>query len=221
MRTWLVLLGLMLSFHAFAVEEFNPYAKSYVSRMTAPTGTAEKPRLFAGSDKVTDYYRLLEDGYDMLGYSSFETGDVPPDEALQQAADVHATLVLVYNTGVDHVANRQNRKADDAESKPDGTIYQYFATYWAKLPTPLLGLHVQRERPDDDAGLEVMAVIKNSPAAESGLLRGDVLTKIGDVELHRPEQLSQAAQRYSGQSVDVVWRRGENEFRKSVTLNRR
>jgi len=221
MRTWLVLIGLTFAFHAFAVEEFNPYTKSYVSRMEAPTVSTEKPRLFAGSDKVKDYYRLLEDGYDMLGYSSFETGVVPPDEALQQANNVHAALVLVYNAGVDHVANRQNRKTDDVGDQQDGTIYQYFATYWAKLPTPLLGLHVQRERPDDDAGLEVMAVIKSSPAADAGLLRGDVLTRIGDVELHKPEQLSQAAQRYSGQSVELVWRRGDNELMKSVTLSRR
>lgn len=221
MRVAILLSCLMMTSLAQAEQgDFNPYTKSYLSRTTAAQASQEPPKLFAGQDRVEDYYRLLEDGYDMLGYSSFETGAVPPEEALQQAKNVGAALVLVYNAGVDHVANRRgpNNPASDTS---DGTIYQYFASYWAKLPAPLFGVHVQRERPDDDAALEVMAVIKGSPAAAAGLQRGDLLIRFGEVALHKPDALSQAAQRYAGQTVEVVGSRAGAEFRKTVTLNRR
>lgn len=217
-------LMVMMVFLASGVQaeqgEFNPYAKSYVSRMQAAQAPQEPPRLFAGQDRVEDYYRLLEDGYDMLGYSSFETGGVPPEEALQQAANVGAALVLVYNAGVDHVANRGQSNTSGSQVA-DGTIYQYFATYWTKLPPALLGIHVQRERPDEDALLEVMAVIKGSPAAAAGLQRGDLIRQLGEVALHQPESLSQAARQYAGQTVEIVGSRAGTEFTKTVTLNRR
>lgn len=217
-------LMVMMVFLASGVQaeqgEFNPYAKSYVSRMQAAQAPQEPPRLFAGQDRVEDYYRLLEDGYDMLGYSSFETGGVPPEEALQQAANVGAALVLVYHAGVDHVANRGQSNTSGSQVA-DGTIYQYFATYWTKLPPALLGIHVQRERPDEDALLEVMAVIKGSPAAAAGLQRGDLIRQLGEVTLRKPEALSRAAQRYAGQTVEIVGSRAGTEFTKSVTLNRR
>ena len=218
-------LMVMMVFLASGVQaeqgDFNPYAKSYVSRMQAAQAPQEPPRLFAGQDRVEDYYRLLEDGYDMLGYSSFETGGVPPEEALQQAANVGAALVLVYSAGVDHVSNR-GKPNTSASQGEDGTIYQYFATYWTKLPPALLGIHVQRDRPDDeDALLEVMAVIKGSPAAAAGLQRGDLIRQLGEVTLRKPEALSRAAQQYAGQTVEIVGSRAGTEFTKTVTLNRR
>lgn len=203
---------------------FNPFAESYVSRIPTPTREAVVPQVFAGTDKVADYYRLLEDGYDMLGYSSFEYGDVPPEKAGEYAATLNAAVVLVYTQGIDSLDNRSGRKpaATDAAgaSAGDHTLYQYFATYWIKLPMPLLGLHVQRENQEDDAGLEVLAVVKQSPAAVAGLQRGDVLTQLGGMELHKPEQLAQVAQRFVGQTVEVVVRREGSELRKTVTLNR-
>lgn len=218
----------MLVFLADGVQaepgDFNPYAESYVSRMQAAQVPNGRPKLFTGQDKVEDYYRLLEDGYDMLGYSSFEYGDVPPEKAGEYAATLNAAVVLVYTQGIDSLDNRSGRKpsATDAAgaSAGDHTLYQYFATYWIKLPMPLLGLHVQRENQEDDAGLEVLAVVKESPAAVAGLQRRDVLTQLGGMDLHKPEQLAQVAQRFAGQTVEVVLRRDGGELRKTVTLNR-
>lgn len=202
-------------------EDFNPFTKSYVSRIASPASPHRLPKLYAGSDKDGDYYRLLEDGYDMLGYSSFKFTSTPPEKLSEQAASLNADLVLVYTEGVDSVANRPDRTEAKAEAGKDETLYEYFATYWTKLATPLLGLHVQRENPEEDAGLEVLAVIKQSPAAQSGLQRGDVLVSIGDMELHKPEQLGQAAERYSGKTVEVKGRRDGENFAKVVTLNQR
>ncbi len=202
-------------------EGFNPYAESYVSRLPAPAAPNKVPRLHSGSDKVQDYYRLLEDGYDMLGYSSFEFGDVAPEKLRQHATRLGADIVLVYTQGVDSLARRQARKGG-VEPAPgeNGTRYEYFATYWVKLPPPLLGLHVQREHQEADTGLEVLAVVKHSPAAMAGFRRGDVLTGVGTVTVHHPEQLSREVRRWAGKSVEVIGRRDGTEFRSTVTLNR-
>jgi membrane-associated protease RseP (regulator of RpoE activity) len=206
-------------------QDFNPFSESYVSRLPVPATKHESPRVFAGQDKVEDYYRLLEDGYDMLGYSSFKFRSTPPEKLMDHATSLNAEVVLVYTEGIGNLARHSEGQPDEAVSKEvaarDETLYEYFATYWVRLPKPLLGVHVQRENLEDDAGLEVLAVIKGSPAATSGLMRGDVLHRIGDVELHKPEQLSQAAQRYAGQSVVVAGQHDGSDFTKIITLNQR
>ena len=72
-----------------------------------------------------------------------------------------------------------------------------------------------------EQGVEIIAVIKGSPAASAGLQKGDTLLRLGDVELSKPELLPQAAQRYAGQSVELVYSRIGQEQRQSVTLNSR
>ena len=84
------------------------------------------------------------------------------------------------------------------------TQYKYYASYWAKLPAPLLGVHIIKLASRDDEteqvvekkGLKVLAVIKDSPAAKAGILRGDVLYKISDVELNKPEELSSVVRKF-------------------------
>jgi hypothetical protein len=215
----------------------NLYAKHYVSHMQAPRASAE-PRIFRGQDRVEDYQTLLEDGYDLLGYSAFTAGDVPPDALNTHAAQVHADLVLVYTTVAGEApasvkldqARSKAEKAEDSRISPDaprGTLhsaspfYNYFASYWTKLPTPLLGVHVKQdgEAGKTGSGLEVIAVIKGSPAAVAGIQKGDTLLKLGDTELTQPVRLTQAAQRYAGQRTDIVYSRMGVPLREAVLLN--
>ena len=83
----------------------NPYVKFYQDRagvdltksprVVFPTG---KPELFRGSDLDADYVRMLEDGYGLVGISSFNgSDDVNVSSALKQATQVHASVVLVYS----------------------------------------------------------------------------------------------------------------------------
>jgi hypothetical protein len=216
--------------------EANPYAKNYVSRMPALKGaTAGTVKVFRGQDKVEDYQRLLEDGYDLLGYASFEARDVPPEQLTEQAERIHADVALVYtarsgqtpsSVKLDQARSRQKQDAAEPseQTKPaDNKFYNYFASFWTKLPTPLLGVHVKQDHDEGlpEQGVEIIAVIKGSPAASAGLQKGDTLLRLGDVELSKPELLPQAAQRYAGQSVEVVYSRIGQEQRQTVTLNSR
>jgi S1-C subfamily serine protease len=74
-------------------------------------------------------------------------------------------------------------------------------------------------KPED--GLKVLAVIRDSPAAKANLLRGDVLRKIGDIELQKPEELSAAAKQYQGKTVEIAYERGGESAITKATLNSR
>lgn len=56
----------------------------------------EKPKLFRGNDKDQDFYRMLEDGFGLVGLSAFNAGNVNINGAIEQAEKVHASVVLVY-----------------------------------------------------------------------------------------------------------------------------
>lgn len=220
----------------------NPYATSFVSRnrpAVALQPDPAGPKLYRGKVEVEDYQRMLSNGFDMLGYSSFEAGDVSPDLLADQAKKIKADLVLVYtkltgNVSTNAQLQQMRRQALEQEAKkdsaPDGASgkllpqeqarYAYFASYWVKLAPPLLGVHVTKtEQKDSAAGLKVIAVVNESPADKAGIKDGDVLTRIGEIELNKPEVLTQAAQRYAGQTIDITFQRDGNSSKTAVTLN--
>jgi S1-C subfamily serine protease len=61
--------------------------------------------------------------------------------------------------------------------------------------------------------------VNDSPAAKAAIARGDLLLKIGEFALEKPEDLFAAVKRYSGQSVPVVLQRGEENLTTTVALN--
>jgi S1-C subfamily serine protease len=70
-------------------------------------------------------------------------------------------------------------------------------------------------------GLKIIAVIKDSPAAKANIATGDTLLKIGGVTLDKADDLFAAVKRYQGQTIDVVFRHGEEDVKTTVALNSR
>jgi len=98
----------------------------------------------------------------------------------------------------------------------------YAYRYWAKIAPPILGVHVSGPALGEKTnGLTVIAVVKESPAAKAEIAEGDMILRIGDVDLTKPELLTQAAQRYQGQTVGLLVQRGGILDKKMVTLNSR
>ncbi|MEO8417120.1 MAG: hypothetical protein ABI475_00120 [Methylophilaceae bacterium] len=52
--------------------------------------------LYRGDEAAGDCQRILESGYDMPGYSSFETAEMSPGQALEHAGKIKAGLVVLY-----------------------------------------------------------------------------------------------------------------------------
>lgn len=218
----------------------NPYARTYVSRNLAQSSLKpnnEAPHIYLGKSKEDDYQSMLENGFDLLGYSSFEAGDVPVSQLAEQAQKVKAETVLVYTERTAQTPSsiklqqmkEQQRIAANPElakmGKPlftEQANYAYFAAYWAKLQTPIIGVHVKGPSSDEASkGLSVQAVINDSPAQLAGLQVDDLLLSIGEIAMVTPEALLKASQRYAGQLVEVAYEREGKPAKVSVKLNPR
>lgn len=218
----------------------NPYTRTYVSRNLTPSSlkpNSEAPHIYLGKSKEDDYQSMLENGFDLLGYSNFEAGDVPVSQLTEQAQKVKAETVLVYTERTAQTPSsiklqqmkEQQRIAANPElakmGKPmftEQANYAYFAAYWAKLQTPIIGMHVKGHRPDETSkGLSVQAVINDSPAQLAGLQINDVVLSIGEIAIVTPEALVKASQRYAGQLVELAYERDGKPVKVSVKLNPR
>jgi S1-C subfamily serine protease len=83
---------------------------------------------------------------------------------------------------------------------------------------PYLGVSVG-EVQGGGAGALVAGVVPGGPIADAGFVGGDVITRIGDTTIDKPEQVSAAIEDLEpGDHVDVTAKRGGDERTRSVTL---
>lgn len=224
-----------------ASAEENLYAKHYKPQNAYGLTSAQAnpdTKMYVSNHKEDDNISMLENGYDMMGSSGFEGGDVPADLALAHGKAIKADVVLVYSKyGSAKSANskmemiREAVKSGKALTEKDmanePTVYKYYASYWAKLPTPTLGVHVIKlvpksgnaEQATEVPGLQLLAVIKESPAAKAGLMRGDRLLKLNNVVLEKPEDLTSTVRQLKGKTVNIQFVRDDVEQTATVQLN--
>jgi len=234
--------------HFANAAEVNPYTKNYQQQNTnnlKSLNANPDTKLLVSNHKEDDNISMLESGYDMIGSSGFSATEASPDLALQQGRAVKADTVLIYKkyesakTASSQLqlikeAAKKGEDIDPNDLVEEPTQYYFYASYWAKLPTPLLGVHIIKLRKgtsdnseegadqvQDLPGLKVIASIKDSPAAKANIVRGDTLLKIGDVDLVKADDLFAAVKRYAGQTVPVQLQRNGVDVQASVTLNAR
>lgn len=72
---------------------------------------------------------------------------------------------------------------------------------------------------DDIVGVLCVRASDNSPAMEAGILGGDILVQIGDIEVKSIYDLAFALKYYrAGDKVELGWKRGSEVIKKTVTL---
>lgn len=222
--------------------EENLYAKHYKEqngRGLKSLQAEPDTKMYVSNHADEDNISMLESGYDMMGSTGFEAGSIMPDMALQHGKAIKADIVLVYSKYASKKSSTSTLAVIREAAKTTGEIdaklleegeeqYKYYASYWAKLPMPLLGLHVIKLKQKNQNGevtavdgLKILAVIKDSPAFKAGLKRGDVLMKIGTVALQQPEQLFQAVGQYQGQQVEIAFERRDIPAVTQAVLNAR
>lgn len=241
------LLLFVLGSTAQAAEE-NPFAKNYKEQNTyGLKSLSPNPdtKILMSNHKEDDNITMLEDGFDMIGTSGFSATEASPDLALQHGRNIKADTVLIYKkyesakTASSQLqlikeAAKKSEEIDPNDLVEEPTQYYFYASYWAKLPMPLFGVHIIKlkknggESADEDAtqvqavpGLKIIAVIKDSPAAKAGILRGDSVLKLGDMTLESAEDLFAAVKKYAGQTVDAEIERKGVPNKVSVKLNAR
>jgi hypothetical protein len=234
--------------HFADAAEVNPYTKNYKEQNTNNLKSLNPnpdTKLLVSNHKDDDNISMLESGYDMIGSSGFSATEASPDLALQQGRSVKADTVLIYKkyesakTASSQLqlikeAAKKGEDIDPNDLVEEPTQHYFYASYWAKLPTPLLGVHVIKLKKSTDEttgegaaevqalpGLKVIAVIKESPAAKAGIVRGDSVMKIGDMVLTDANDLFAAVKKYAGQTVAVQLERNGVPASISVAINSR
>lgn len=241
-------LALFLVIHAAHAEDANPYASNYKEQNTSKLKSLDAnpdTKIYVSNHKEDDNIKMLEDGYDMIGTSGFSAQSASPDLALQHAKSIKADVVLVYKkyesakTASSQLqlikeAAKKGEEIDPNDLVEEPTQYYFYASYWAKLPMPLLGIHIIKLKKNvseskeeaaadvqDEPGLKVIAVIKESPAAKAGIVRGDTVMKVGDMSLANAEDLFAAVKKYAGQTVAVELERKGVPTKVMVAINSR
>lgn len=247
----------------------NPYSKFYQDRTGGMDVTKApnvvlydgEPKLYTGQNPDEDRQRMMENGYILVGISSFNGRNINFKKAKSQARDVHAEVVFCYskysgtNSGVMPVTvpNNQtstttmtgNAYGSGGSANFNGTAttnsygtqttfvpynvrrYEYFASYWVKSKTPIFGVRVtdptdeQRKESGGNKGLAVIVVIKGSPAFRSDFFKGDMLKKIGDIDMYDVKDFNAALDKYQGQNVKVQLVRDGKELVKDVQFNQK
>jgi len=217
----------LIAQHVCAAE--NLYSDTFVASKASNAKhivPKEPPKIFTGKDKIKDKQRMEELGFELIGYSDFQAGDISPEMALPQAQAVQADSVLLYSERASNVpASVRMQQMRDAKNgtkanNDSAVVYRYFATYWAKLAKPSLGVHVKVPQKDEvGQGLQILVVMEDSPAKTIGLMKGDVLLSIGELTLANVTDLSKALNQYAGQTVDIVYTRDNMRFDEKISLN--
>ena len=237
----LLAMGTLLVATKLFAADTNLYEKNYKAQNTGNLSSLQAypdTKIYVSNHKDEDNISMLESGYDLIGSSGFEGSGVLPELALQHAKAIKADTVLIYKKygsaknsasklELIREAAKKGGEIDDKDLKEEPIQYKYYASYWAKLPAPLLGVHIiklasrdsETEQIVEKKGLKVLAVIKDSPAAKAGLVRGDVLTKIADVELNKPDELSSVVRKFQGQNVLIEYARNDVKATTKAQIN--
>ena len=99
------MLAIILCFILLLAGCANPYVRFYQDRTGGVDLTkspmvvllAGEPKLFQGTNPETDYPRMLENGFNLVGFSSFNGANINVNGALTQAKSVHAEIILIYS----------------------------------------------------------------------------------------------------------------------------
>lgn len=83
---------------------------------------------------------------------------------------------------------------------------------------PMLGVYTEK----DEKGAKVTNVVDDSPAAKAGLMKGDIITKVGDKKVDDPASLADIiGDMEPNKEVDIYFLRDKKEKKISVKLGER
>lgn len=105
------------------------------------------------------------------------------------------------------------------------SIYSQGAQFWIKAIPPIFGIKVidlsneKRREIASNKGVEISIVIKNSPAFDADLMKGDIIKKVDEIELSTAESFYKLLDQIKGQKVKIEGIRDGKPFKKIIQLN--
>jgi len=227
----------LFSLSIFAEE--NLFEKNYQTQ--SPKGfksfaDAPDTKIMRGWAKETDNIKMLEDGYDLMGFTGFTSKNLPPELALTHGQAIQADMVLIYdrqlNENTRATAIKRARESiltqqldkdgntteiiiDEKDLADPNAMYEFYASYWVKLPKPTFGTHfiklTNQNTDEQNPGIQIIAVIKDSPAAVAGIMRKDSITAVNDEKVNDPSEFIKIIQKNKGKKIKVSFLRAGEE----------
>jgi len=239
------IISLLFFISNVAFSDENVFEKNY--QIQSPKGFqsfSKNPntKMMRGWAQKTDKFKMLEDGYDLMGHANFTGSYTSPNLALQHAKSIKADMVLLYDRQINdssratmikkarekarkanrvkEVGNLTEIEINDDDLVDENVKYEINATYWVKLPKPTFGAHFIKLNSDIESinGVQIIAVIKGSPAAIAGILKNDSITSIAEIPVNNPEDLISAIRKNKGKLIEVGYLRGGKQSKVNVKL---
>ena len=157
----------------------------------------------------------------------------------------HKIPALFFTTG----AHEDYHRSTDTVSKidfPSLRKIEYFAEHLVTYLDNPKAVNFDPDSPNDDGGernrgygshlgcvpqfgdgegvrgITCTRAVPGSPAEKAGIIAGDIIIQLGDIEIKNIYDLSFALKYYRpGDQLILVWKRGEEIFRKEITLVKR
>lgn len=228
MRKTTIILSLL-----FCVGCANPYSQFYkdytdgidITENPKVIISTNEPRLIKATNITKDKIEMLENGYMLLGESSFNAATANQNLALQQAKKVHADTVLVYSQYTNTVSYTTMYGSRTSFTPYNIRMYDYYASFWVKLKPPRFGIHFNdlteehRRKIGSNKGVYVIAVVRNSPAFKNDLLIGDIILNFNDVEIIDAAHLQNLLDKIRNQKVKLKIFRSGKTIEKEIQLN--
>ena len=100
----------------------------------------------------------------------------------------------------------------------------FLATYWIKHKPRIFGANYNepsselKQQMGSNKGVLVTVVMKDSPAFDADILKGDIIKEIEGILVVNKDGFSEAIDRYQGKEVDLLIYRGYKEIHKRVKI---
>lgn len=259
--------GVLLLFILLIAGCANPYAQFYKEIMPRDVLNSrfmleDNPTILTGENVENDHLKMLENGYDILGASSFNgpMRNNAETEIIFHAKMIKAGIAIVYvnySNTISDVMGFNMPTTQRSTTNFSGNVYgskgfanfigqsnttvtgtqtmmmpytvtrfDHLVTYWVKQKNKSVFGAFLKELPEEikkqigsNKGVYVIAVVKSSPAYNADILRGDVIKRIGGIDILDRQSFEKSMQENAGGKTTVYLIRDGKEISKEVFLN--
>ena len=214
----------------------NPVAEKYkTSKQNLINKNLEKKDIqILKSDNIDNDYRdLFSEGYEILGYSDFESFEISTSSMKSQAKKTGSELVIYSEQFKNQKASmewdpfaKRNRCYSSRSIFEDcdrgewvyiyKDYYSYNILFLNKVKLNGLGLLVEelsvekRKEIESNYGLEILSIRKDSDAYKENVLPNDIITKINDNKILTKQEYEKILLDSKGEKIDLeIFRKGK------------
>lgn len=186
------------------------------------------PQVFTTNDLDVDVQRLREDGYFVLGMSSWLGATEDAKATAKFAKKIKASVALVQYRYIDTVSGGTQVVMMPVVGGYGGMIggarpvsydrYRQTTYFFAKIKPEKIGLGlwfenltpVQAKALGSSKGLSITTVVRGSPGFDAGMIAGDVILTLAGQDISTPDRLERVKTEYAGQTAPVeIYRDGQ------------